>query len=172
MELLLALVPGMGLLGVMLQCLLAQGRNSGQLVRILREKAFQRRALDLVATDLRQATGISLRPEVAEPACPLAGRTPILHLETDAGPITYSFGPAPSAIWRGQVLMRCGPAYGLDGVPSSARLSPNRVVMDGVMSIDPEKFNVKIVAEEQLMNLALAQCFNSPDGSRMIRQQS
>ncbi len=25
------------------------------------------------------------------------------------------YGPAPSAIWRGAVLMRCCPAYGLDG---------------------------------------------------------
>ena len=131
-ELLLALFLGMGLLGVMLQCLMAQGRNSGQLVRILREKSFQRRTLDLVATDLRQATGISLRPEVVEPACALAGRTPILHLETDAGPITYSLGHAPSPIWRGKVLMRCGPAYDLFGTLSGGKMTSNRVVIDGL----------------------------------------
>ena len=64
-ELLLALALGMGLLGVILQALLAEGRNSDQLVRLLRERAFQRRSLDLVASDLRQATGISTSPDLS-----------------------------------------------------------------------------------------------------------
>ena len=167
-ELLLALFLGMGLLGVMLQCLMAQGRNSGQLVRILREKSFQRRTLDLVATDLRQATGISLRPEVVEPACALAGRTPILHLETDVGPITYSSGPAPSAIWRGQVLMRCGPAYGLDGGLSPAGASPNRVLIDGLISTGREPVSAELLTESCMLRLALFQTLSIRDTDKVI----
>ena len=45
--------------------------------------------------------------------------------------ITYSIGTAPSAIWRGTVLMRCGPAYGLGG-ELSAGAAQNRVVLDGL----------------------------------------
>jgi len=41
-------------------------------------------------------------------------------------------GPAPSAIWRGRVLMRCGPAYGLDGRLSAGSAPQNRVVIDGL----------------------------------------
>ena len=65
------------------------------------------------------------------PACNLAGRTLVLHLATAAGPITYSLGKPAEPIWRGRVLMRCGPAFGLDGEPS-AGASLNRVVLDGL----------------------------------------
>ena len=165
-ELLLALALGMGLLGVILQALLAEGRNSGQLVRLLRERAFQRRSLDLVASDLRQATGISASPDLAEPACSLAGRTPVLQLETAAGPITYSFGRAPSAIWRGQVLMRCGPAHGLDGALSAGRTTPNRVVIDGLMATAAE-----LLPSEGVLRLELVQQFSNGGREQRIRSQ-
>lgn len=171
MELLLALVLGMGLLGVILQALLAQGRNSGQLARLLREKAFQRRTLELVASDLRQATGISLWPKLAQPVCPLVGRTPVLHLETDAGPITYSLGHAPSAIWRRKVLMRCGPAYGLAGVLSSSGSSPNRVVIDGLVATGPEAFRVELQAPDGVLQLELVQVFPDRGGELTIRSK-
>ena len=46
--------------------------------------------------------------------------------------IVYSVGQAPSAIWQGQVLMRCGPAYGLDGQVRPATAYQNRVVLDSL----------------------------------------
>jgi hypothetical protein len=46
--------------------------------------------------------------------------------------VTYSVGAAPSPIWRGQVLMRCGPAFGLHGEVSEGA-SLNRVVLDGLV---------------------------------------
>ena len=165
-ELLLALALGMGLFGVMLQALVAEGRNSGQLVRLLREKAFQRRSLDLVASDLQQAKGISRSPELAEPACSLAGRTPVLQLDTSAGPITYSFGRSPSAIWRAQVLMRCGPAYGLDGMLSAGGTTPNRVVIDGLMATQSE-----LSLSEGVLRLEIVQQFASGGRERTIRSQ-
>ena len=165
-ELLLVLALGMGLFGVILQALLAEGRNSGQLVRLLRERAFQRRSLDLVASDLRQATGISASPDLAEPACSLAGRTPVLQLETAAGPITYSFGRAPSAIWRAQVLMRCGPAHGLDGALNAGGSTPNRVVIDGLMATTAE-----LLPSEGVLRLELVQQFSSGGREQRIRSQ-
>jgi len=64
-------------------------------------------------------------------ACGLGGRDPVLQLQTPAGPITYTVGSPPSAIWRRRVLMRCGPAFGLDGEPS-AGAAQNRVLLDGL----------------------------------------
>ena len=170
-ELLLALALGMGLFGVILQALLAEGRNSGQLMRGLRETGFQRRSLDLVASDLHQAQGIHAFPELAEPACSLAGRTPVLQLETAAGPISYSLGRAPSSIWRGQVLMRCGPAYGLDGRLSLGGSSPNRVVIDGLKASGMEAFRAEVAAAEGVLRLALVQQFVSGGREQTIRSQ-
>jgi len=170
-ELLLALALGMGVFGVILQILAAEGRNSGQLARLLREKAFQRRSLDLVTSDLRQATGISLSPEQAESVCALGGRTPVLHLSTKAGPITYSLGRAPSAIWRGQVLMRCGPAYGLDDGLSEGGTALNRVVIDGLTATDPETFRAEMSPSDGILRLALTQEFASGGRKQTIRSQ-
>ena len=170
-ELLLALALGMGLFGVILQALLAEGRNSSQLVRGLRERGFQRRSLDLVASDLHQAHGIHAWPELAEPACSLAGRTPVLQLETAAGPISYSLGRAPSSIWRGQVLMRCGPAYGLDGRLSLGGSSPNRVVIDGLIASGPETFRAEVAAAEGVLRLELVQQFANGGRAQTIRSQ-
>ena len=47
-------------------------------------------------------------------------------------PVVYSLGPAPSAIWRGDVLMRCGPAFELHGGIRPGGRYQNRVVLDGV----------------------------------------
>ena len=170
-ELLLALALGMGLFGVTMQALLAEGRNSGQLMRVLRERGFQRRSLDLVASDLHQAQGIHAFPELAEPACSLAGRTPVLQLESAAGPISYSLGRAPSSIWRGQVLMRCGPAYGLDGRLSFGGSTPNRVVIDGLMASSPEAFRAEVSAAEGVLRLQLVQQFAGGGREQTIRSQ-
>lgn len=131
-ELMLSLSLGLALSGVMLQGLMAEGQTSQRLTRLWRERAWQRRTLELVKSDLLQATAVSASPELEPHACSLAGRSPVLQMSTSAGPITYSVGAAPSAIWRGQVLMRCGPAYGLEGSLSPGAQAQNRVVIDGL----------------------------------------
>lgn len=131
-ELMLSLSLGLALSGAMLQGLMAEGQNGARFSRLLRERAAQRRTLELVKHDLAQATAVSETPELEQHGCNLAGRSPVLLLRTAAGPVTYSVGAAPSAIWRGRVLMRCGPAFGLDGVMSTGSQTLNRVVMDGL----------------------------------------
>ena len=134
-ELMLSLSLGLGLSGVMLQGLMAEGQNGSRFSRLLRERAAQRRTLELIKGDLAQATAVSTTPELEQHACRLAGRTPVLYLSTAPGPITYSVGAPPSTIWRGRVLMRCGPAYGLDGAIRGGSQSLNRVVMDGLAAV-------------------------------------
>lgn len=133
-ELLLAMVIGCGLTGVLLQAMLAEGSNGQRVGRLLRERVVARRALELVRADLLQAQG-KVDPAVLPPACNLAGRTVVLHLVTTAGPITYSLGKPAEPIWRGRVLMRCGPAYGLHGELGSGT-AQNRVVLDALASSD------------------------------------
>lgn len=136
LELLLALSGGLLLVGVMLQAVLAETRGNQQLGERLRQRAMAGRALALISADGARASRLTIGGTGgSSPACGLAGRQVLLHLEsglgTGTGPITYTLGQPPSAIWRGAVLMRCGPAFGLDGEPS-AGASLNRVVLDGL----------------------------------------
>jgi hypothetical protein len=135
LELLLALSGGLLLVGVMLQAVLAEARGNQQLGERLRQRAMAGRALALISADGARASRLTIGGTGgSSPACGLAGRQVLLHLEPGAGagkPITYTLGQPPSAIWRGAVLMRCGPAFGLDGEPS-AGASLNRVVLDGL----------------------------------------
>lgn len=169
LELLLAMALGVTLFGVILQALLAEGQTRDQLMRLLREKAFQHRTFDLVQSDLRRATAISERPELAEAACNLGGRKALLHLKTPAGPITYSSGRAPSDIWRGDVLMRCGPAYGLDGALNPSGVMLNRVVIDGLMATDSEPFEAQLDVASRSLHLRLQQGFVQGVRVQMIR---
>jgi len=129
-ELLLATATGLVLCGVVVQLLLSEERQGAVLVRQWRERTLQRRTLDLVRSDLRRAMATQVG-SAGGGACPLAGREPVLQIRTAEGPITYSLGLPPSSIWRGRVLMRCGPAFGLDGEPSRGE-SQNRVVIDAL----------------------------------------
>lgn len=131
-ELLLGLGLGMALFVTLLQALLLHSRGNERLVRLMRERGVQRRTLALLRDEILRAERLELGESLAlQPACSLAGRRPVLHLQTPQGTISYTLGAPPSAIWRGQVLMRCGPAYGLDGEPSSGS-SQNRVLLDGL----------------------------------------
>lgn len=132
-ELLLALSLGLLLSGAMIQTLLADSRGSTQLLRQLRQRQQQQRVLALVRTELLRSERISLTPAQEAHACDLAGRSPVMHLSGASGSITYSVGAAPSGIWRGVVLMRCGPAYGLDGRANPAAAPQNRVLVDGLV---------------------------------------
>ena len=132
-EVLLALALGLLFSGVMVQALFAEGSNSQRLARLLRERAGTERALQLIRSDLQRASQATAQLGGSSSACSLAGRSVVLHLETPEGPITYSVGKPAEPIWRGQVLMRCGMAFGLQGEPSRGQ-AQNRVLLDGLAS--------------------------------------
>ena len=131
-ELLLALGLGLLVAAWLIEALLAHGSLSAKLVDRLQQREFERRARRLIEDDRRLASLAASQPGADGTACNLAGRQSLLHLQLPNGkpPITWSLGSAPSSIWRGQVLMRCGPAYGLDGQPSLTGSWQNRVVLD------------------------------------------
>jgi hypothetical protein len=136
-ELVLAASLGMGVCGLMLYGLLSDGTHSQRLSRLYRERANQRRTLELVRSDVERAVEVSAHPEKDTSVCGWAGRKPVLHLTLERGrSISYSVGVAPSGIWRGQVLMRCGPAFDLYGQLSTSGTSQNRVVLDGLAKPD------------------------------------
>ncbi len=129
-EMMLAMTLGLGFCGVVIQALVGEGRHAQQFSRALRERANQQRALALIRSDLVRASAIAEDPAVGTSQCGLAGRTPVLRLRTPEGTIEYSVGAAPSGIWQGRVLVRCGPAYGLDGQVNPASVFQSRVVLD------------------------------------------
>ena len=88
---------------------------------------------DRLKGDLERASSWQLDPDVsAEWPCALADRQPKLAItpRDGSGSVVYSLGPAPSAIWRGDVLMRCGPAFDLHGGIRRGSRYQNRVVLD------------------------------------------
>jgi hypothetical protein len=160
LELLLALGLGLLFSSLMLQALLAHGSTSERLVRLLRERTLQRRTMELIRTELQLADGVELGAAGSIPtSCPLAGRRPLLRLLTAQGSITYSLGSAPSAIGRGQVLMRCGPAFGLDGQLGLGE-PQNRVVIDGLTARGLEA----TLAGVGQLHLQMTQQFVPPSG--------
>ena len=153
-ELLLAMALGSLLSGVAVQMLLGDARSSGGLARSLQLRSWQRRTLALVKQDLDRASSWQVRPESSRVwPCAMAGRQPQLaiHPRDGSAAVVYSIGAAPSPIWRGPVLMRCGPAFTLDGRPSGGAYQ-NRVVLDGV-----ERFAVDDHPELPVLLLQLEQ---------------
>ncbi len=132
LEMLLAFGLGLSVCTLMLQAVLAEGQNGQRLGRVLRERQVAERAFALMRQDLQRAT--ALASAEVPPSCSLSGRTVVLHLQTPDGPITYTAGKPSEPIWRGAVLMRCGPAFGLDGMPSTGK-AVNRVLFDGLLSV-------------------------------------
>ena len=131
LELLLACSIGLLVFGVAATALLSEQRIGSRMGGLLRQRQLLLRANQLVAADVER--GVALAPELAS-ACNLAGRQPWLQiLAADGSITTYSLGSPPSAIWHGQVLMRCGPAYGLDGQIKVGTRFQNRVVLDGLV---------------------------------------
>ena len=134
-ELMLAALLGCLLCGVVFQLLFAEARQGGALAESLQLKQWQRRTLELVKSDLERGSSWQIDPDPAGSwPCGLAGRQPKLAITPTDGSasVVYSLGPAPSAIWRGDVLMRCGPAFDLQGGIRSGSRYQNRVVLDGV----------------------------------------
>ena len=135
-ELMLAAALGVLFCGVVSQLLHGELRQGGSLAQSLLMKGVQRRTLALVKGDLSQAASWQIDPSPsADWPCSLAGRRPLLaiHPRNGSNPVVYSLGTAPSAIWQGQVLMRCGPAFDVNGRPSGGSYQ-NRVVLDAVDS--------------------------------------
>ena len=134
-ELMLAALLGCLLCGVAFQLLVAETRQGGALAESLQLKQWQRRTLELVKGDLERASRWQIDPDPSGRwSCALADRQPKLAITPTDGSdlLLYSLGPAPSLIWRGDVLMRCGPAFDLQGGIRSGSRYQNRVVLDGV----------------------------------------
>ena len=128
-ELLLSLSLGSLLFVVLLQLIGADLRFGTSMASRLRESAQQRQTLELIRGELAIGFSWTVDPVVSHQwPCGMAGRQPVLaisldssHSQSSGQTIVYGLGAALSPIWRGQVLMRCGPAYGLDGVSSKPR---------------------------------------------------
>ena len=160
-ELLLAMVVGLVLVGAALQLLIGEARSGHHLAQRFLLRGLQRRTLRLVRDDLASAARWELDPDAtAAWSCPLGRRQPLLaiHPRTEGPPVLYSLGTAPSPIWRGAVLVRCGPAFDLRGQPSATGRSQNRVVLDAV-----EAFNVTQQAGSPVLLLELEQRIEGRD---------
>ena len=163
-ELLLSLSLGSLLFVVLLQLIGADLRLGSSMASRLRESAQQRRTLELIRDELAIGSGWEVDPVTSDQwACGMAGRQPVLaigldssHSRDSAQTIVYSVGAAPSPIWRGQVLMRCGPAYGLDGVIRPGGTAQNRVLIDGLPK-DDLGFQALLDPQSRVLHLHLEQ---------------
>jgi hypothetical protein len=140
--------------GALLQALLLDSQASQRLGRQLRERQQGQRALELLRQELQQAEwvrrgGQGMLPP--GPACSLTGRKVVLQLGTASGLITYAEGPAPDPIWRGRVLLRCGPAYGLDGGLAGGQ-PQQRVLLDALAA---EGFTTQSGPKPGLLEISL-----------------
>jgi prepilin-type N-terminal cleavage/methylation domain-containing protein len=167
-ELLVALALGLMMAAVMIQGLLGASRSGERWGLQLRERQLSRRTLALLRSELAMARNWVHGPASgAEAECGLGTRTPVLRLEANGRWISYSIGQPPSRIWRGWVLMRCGPAYGLSGELSEGA-AQNRVVIDGLV---PDGFQV----EADVLNvvrLDLRRSLPLPGGMSLIIRES
>ncbi len=167
-ELLLALALGLTLAIVVIQGLQGAGRWGARWMLQLRERQTARRTLALMRDELKIARNWETGPGSGRGAeCPLGGRNPVLRLEVGGRQITYSIGASPSRIWRGGVLMRCGPAYDLTGT-LSAGLALNRVVIDGM-----ETAGLEASAEgPKVLRLTLRRLLQLKTGATLILTNS
>ena len=170
-ELLLSLSLGSLLFVVLLQLIGADLRLGNTMASRLRESAQQRQTLELIRGELAMGSGWEVDPTPSHQwSCGMAGRQPVLAIGLDgsdsrasAQSIVYSVGAAPSAIWRGQVLMRCGPAYGLDGVIRPGGKAQNRVLIDGLPK-EGLGFQARQDPQSKVLHLALEQAVNGGSG--------
>ena len=170
-ELLLSLSLGSMLFVVLLQLIGADLRLGNSMASRLRESAQQRQTLELIRGELAIGFGWEVDPTPSHQwSCGMAGRQPVLAISLDPSnildstqTIVYSVGAAPSAIWRGQVLMRCGPAYGLDGVIRPGGKAQNRVLIDGLPK-EGLGFQARQDPQSKVLHLALEQAIISGSG--------
>lgn len=164
-ELLLALGLTLILCGGIAQMQVGLQRSADLAMRVMRERRFQDRTLDLIRSDVLRSQAVSLGGG-ATGTCGLGGRRSVLELQTEAGTIVYSQGSPPSSIWRGEVLMRCGPAFSLTGDVSLGQFQ-NRVLIDGLQS---EGFTAKNLDGTRLQ-LRLIQEFMGSGGHMIIENE-
>ena len=173
-ELLLSLSLGSLLFVVLLQLIGADLRLGNSMASRLRESAQQRRTLELIRDELAIGSGWEVDPVISNQwPCGMAGREPVLAIglefsksQASTQTIVYSVGAAPSAIWRGQVLMRCGPAYGLDGAIRPDGKAQNRVLIDGLPK-EGLGFQARQDPHSKVLHLVLELAVN--DGSGRLR---
>ena len=113
LELLLAAGFGVVFCAGLFQLLLGDLRLAVSLAQRLQSRRQQQRALGLMRAERDLGVGVIANPPLSpEWPCSLGGRRPVLAIALSADDpqarrqaIVYSVGAAPSAIWRGQVLM-------------------------------------------------------------------
>jgi hypothetical protein len=164
-ELLLALGLALMICGGIAKMQVCLQHSADLAMRVMRERRFQDRALELIRSDVLRSQAIALNGAESGP-CGLGGRRSVLALRTEAGTIVYSQGSAPGAIWRGEVLMRCGPAFSLTGAVSLGEFQ-NRVLLDGLQS---DGFTAQSPDGIRLQ-LRLKQHFMGPSGPQPIENE-
>jgi hypothetical protein len=168
-ELLLVAALGVGLCGVAFQLLLGEARQGGALA----QRLILRR-LQLIKGDLADAQRWQLQPDPQPDwPCSMAHRDVLIaiHPAHGSAPVLYSLGTAPSGIWRGQVLMRCGPAFDLQGRSRASSSYQNRVVLDAIETIklqQPAGLPVIEMELEQLLNSGA----NNNNHSKPVRSRA
>lgn len=161
-ELLLALIIGFSLVGVIAEALLLESGSARQLGRFFRERLVAQRALELIRSEILQSQQIRFALSATEhPDCGLSGRQVVLHMKVAEGKITYSLDAKPAAIWRGVVLMRCGPTYGLDGTLRTGS-NESRVLLDGLRA-----GGFRAMSAGELLSIQIVRSFGSLDTHSM-----
>lgn len=72
-------------------------------------------------------------------------------------------GAPPSRIWRGAVLLRCGPAYGLDGWLQAGTAPVQRVVLDALVAGE-KGVAIDRDSSSGVATISLYQAFSNPTG--------
>ena len=175
LELLLALSLGTLFCVLVLRLVGADLRLGRAMAVRLSETSRQRRSLELIREELGWAHGWMVNPSVSNRwPCRMSGRRPVLAIATQLddpqargeGSIVYSVGSAPDVIWRGQVLMRCGPAYSLDGVPNVRGAFQNRVLLDALPLIRGSGFTASPHPQLPVLQLEIEQQLPSGSGEQ------
>ena len=175
LELMLALSLGTVLFALMFRWIGADLQLGRAMAVRLGEMSRQRRSLELIRAELGSAHSWMVDPPVSNRwPCRMAGRRPVLAIATHADDvqargedaIVYSVGSAPAAIWRGQVLMRCGPAYSLDGVPNLRGAFQNRVLLDALPHDIGSGFTARSHPQWPVLELEIEQQLPTGSGKR------
>ena len=177
LELLLALSLGTLLFALMLRLIGADLQLGRAMAMRLSETSRQRRSLELIREELGLAHGWMVNPPVSKHwPCRMGGRRPVLAIATQLDDaqargdraIVYSVGSAPDVIWRGQVLMRCGPAYSLDGVPNLQGAFQNRVLLDALPQGGGSGFTASPHPQLPVLELEIEQQLPSGSGQPQV----
>ena len=181
LELMLALAIGALLFALLLRLIGADLQLGRAMALRLSETSRQRRSLELIREELGVAHGWMVDPPVSNHwPCRMNGRRPVLAIATQQADqqargeqaIVYSVGSAPDAIWRGLVLMRCGPAYSLDGVPNLQGAFQNRVLLDALPHDIGSGFTARPHPQWPVLELEIEQQLPSSTGElRSLRSR-